>query len=392
MADPALQWPQEIANVRSWARDQYQTGAFVQASVLANTDHQGVVKPVALMPDAHVGLGACIGSVVATAGTILPASVGVDIGCGMSAVRLDYTGSDLPDDLDPMLSALAIAVPPTAHGTRVQSRGAAKRLEQFKESPSGMADMGRAISQLGTLGSGNHFLEVSLDRQDRVWIVVHSGSRGVGNYLARQHIKAAAAADPDAPSKDLAAFREGTPEFESYVADMLWCQDYAYLNREMMLESAAGVFRTHIDSYRWYDIKDRIRCHHNYAEREEHNGRQVWITRKGAIRARSGDRGIIPGSMGASTFLVSGLGNPDSYFSASHGAGRTMSRRKARENLDVNQMRNDMIGCTWLSDKAEALLDEAPLAYKDIDKVMAWQSDLCTVDDELFAILNYKGT
>ncbi|MYA40466.1 MAG: RtcB family protein [Gemmatimonadetes bacterium] len=376
--------------VRSWARDQYSTGAYEQARQAALA--KGVVHPVALMPDAHVGVGACVGSVVATEGTIVPSCVGVDLGCGMSAVRLNCTAEDLPDTLGPVLAAFAGAVPPVAHSRHARRRRAEAELEALGAAPSGLADMGHAASQLGTLGSGNHFLEASLDRSNRVWIVVHSGSRGVGNYLARQHIRTAARLDTEAPSKDLAAFTADTPEFAVYVGDMLWAQDYAAANREVMLAAAVVAFEkaTGLPITKC-KVVDQVRCHHNYAERESRSGRELWITRKGAIRARVGDRGIIPGSMGASTFIVEGLGNPDSYCSASHGAGRTMSRRKAKEALSIDEMREQMADRVWLEDKAGALIDEAPDAYKDIHDVMAWQADLCAIEDELTAIVNYKG-
>ena len=386
----AAEWPITHGPVRSWARDQYSTGAYEQARQAALA--KGVVHPVALMPDAHVGVGACVGSVVATEGTIVPSCVGVDLGCGMSAVRLNCTAEDLPDTLGPVLAAFAGAVPPVAHSRHARRRRAEAELEALGAAPSGLADMGHAASQLGTLGSGNHFLEASLDRSNRVWIVVHSGSRGVGNYLARQHIRTAARLDTEAPSKDLAAFTADTPEFAVYVGDMLWAQDYAAANREVMLAAAVVAFEkaTGLPITKC-KVVDQVRCHHNYAERESRSGRELWITRKGAIRARVGDRGIIPGSMGASTFIVEGLGNPDSYCSASHGAGRTMSRRKAKEALSIDEMREQMADRVWLEDKAGALIDEAPDAYKDIHDVMAWQADLCAIEDELTAIVNYKG-
>lgn len=386
----AVEWPITHGPVRSWARDQYSTGAYEQARLAALA--KGVVHPVALMPDAHVGIGACVGSVVATEGTIVPACVGVDIGCGMSAVRLNCTAEDLPDTLEPVLTAFTEAVPPIAHSHHARRRRAEAELDALGAAPSGLADMGRAASQLGTLGSGNHFLEASLDRSNRVWIVVHSGSRGVGNYLARQHIRTATQLDTDAPSKDLAALTADTPEFDVYIGDMLWAQNYAAANREVMLAAAVVAFEKSTGlPLTKCKVVDQVRCHHNYAERETHAGRELWITRKGAIRARIGDRGIIPGSMGASTFIVEGLGHPDSYCSASHGAGRTMSRRQAKDALSIDEMREQMAGRVWLEDKAVALLDEAPGAYKPIGDVMAWQADLCAVEDELSAIVNYKG-
>ena len=384
-------WPVDDGLVRSWARDHHESGAYAQARLTAQV--KKAERPVALMPDAHVGKGACIGSVVATEGAIVPACVGVDLGCGVSAVRLNCGASDLPDDLRPALGALAAAAPRSEHGGHGRIAHNARVLSQrLGDAPSGMADMGRAARQLGTLGGGNHFLEVSLDVGGRAWLVVHSGSRGVGNFLARQHIGVAARADAEAPGRDLAALYEGSDEFASYVGDMHWSQEYAHLNRELMLERAVTAFgrAAGLDPDHCA-VVDRVRCHHNYAEMEEHAGRMLWITRKGAIRARRGDRGIVPGSMGASTFLVEGLGNPDSYCSAAHGAGRAMSRRRAKDTLSLADMDAQMADRVWMSHRAEALLDEAPGAYKDIRAVMEWQSDLCRATDELTAIVNYKG-
>lgn len=384
--------PFEAAGVRSWAADCYASGAFVQAQATAAA--RGVVAPVALMPDAHVGLGACIGSVVATEGTIIPAAAGVDLGCGMSAARLECTADQLPDKLAGVLDAFAAAVPARAFDRSragAKSRAEALRWLTDNPSPSGAADMARAASQVGTLGSGNHFLEASTGTDGRVWVVVHSGSRGVGNYLARIHIRVAEALDPGAP-RDLAALVEGTPEFAAYVADMDWAQRYAYVNREAMLEAAVEALGVAADlPVEARTVAERIRCRHNYAQLEEHDERQLWITRKGAISAREGQLGIVPGSMGTSTFIVSGLGNPASLFSAAHGAGRQMSRRRARAELDQAEFTEAMSGKIWLSDRAGDLLDEAPAAYKPIGEVMAAQASLCTPLEELTAVVNYKG-
>ena len=386
----AMEWPITHGPVRSWARDGWSTGAHVQAADTARA--RGVVHPVVVMPDAHVGKGACIGTVVATEGTIIPTCVGVDLGCGVSAVRLDCTADDLPDTLDGVLAAFAEAVPPINHGHRARRSRGEDEMIRLGSAPSGLADMGRAANQMGTLGSGNHFLELSLDRFERVWIVVHSGSRWIGNYLARQHIAIASKLDDKAPSKDLAAFVEDQPEFDAYIGDMLWAQDYAYANRQVILAAAVLAFMgaTGLPLPKG-KVVDRVQCHHNYAVQEQHHGQTVWVTRKGAIRAAKGDRGIIPGSMGASTFIVEGLGNPDAYTSASHGAGRTMSRNQAKARLSIDRLRDQMAGRVWREDRAAALLDEAPDAYKSIDDVMAWQADLCVAIDELTAVVNYKG-
>ena len=381
---------QNAAKVRSWAADEYENGARLQAESTSRA--RGVIG-VAIMPDAHVGLGACIGTVVATRGTILPAAVGVDLGCGMTAAQLSVTEDQLPDTLNDVLAAFGSSVPAVQHNEqRRPSRPRAEALRWLRQNPapSGRADMDRAAAQMGTLGSGNHFLEMSVDDAGGVWIVIHSGSRGVGNWLARQHIKTAQTIDTAAENRDLAALTAGTNEFDEYVADMLWAQAYAHHNRDAALGAAVNAFGkcTGLPT----TVIDTVRCHHNYAELETHDRHEMWITRKGAIRAQVGDRGIIPGSMGTSTFIVRGLGQPASYCSAAHGAGRAMSRSKARENITGTELAEAMSGRTWQADQASALVDEAPGAYKDIGKVMALQADLCEPIAELSALVNYKGT
>jgi tRNA-splicing ligase RtcB len=251
----------------------------------------------------------------------------------------------------------------------------------------------RAINQFGTLGSGNHFVEVCLDERDQVWVVLHSGSRGIGHQLAKVHIEGAKGhmaqwfielSDPD-----LAYLVEGTPDFDAYIDAMLWAQRYALANRERMMDAVLARLWAAVG--REGDEVRRINCHHNFTEKEHHHGRNMWITRKGAIRAREGDLGVIPGSMGAASFIVEGLGNPASYTSCSHGAGRRMSRGEARRNLDVATLRAEMGDRTWLSGQAEDLIDEDPRAYKDIDQVMEDQQDLVRVVHRLRQVLNYKG-
>lgn len=350
---------------------------------------------VALMPDAHLGIGATVGSVVPTAGAIIPSCVGVDIGCGMAAVRTNLAAADLPDSLDPMLGAIAKAVPAgVGQGHDATSRAAEWWLHSNR--PRTRLDprqSEKAYKQFGTLGSGNHFVEVGTDEAGQVWVVLHSGSRGVGNSLASSHIAAAKAVAKRMELKledpDLAYFLEGTPEFEHYVADLLWAQDYAAANRETMLNAVlVAVFRA---VGRGSEV-DRVNCHHNYSAQEVHGDRTLWVTRKGAIRARVGDRGIIPGSMGTSTFIVRGLGEADSYDSCSHGAGRRMSRGDARRSLTAESLTEAMTGRTWLSGKAVQLVDEHPLAYKDVEQVMRDQADLVEVEHRITALLNYKGT
>jgi tRNA-splicing ligase RtcB len=358
---------------------------------------------VALMPDAHLGLGATVGSVVPTEGAIIPACVGVDIGCGMAAVRTDLVAGDLPDDLGPMLAGIAKVVPAgmgRGHTGRTadaraerRSKAAATWLRDHRARTTLDPKQSRtALDQLGTLGSGNHFVEVSLDEDDRVWAVLHSGSRGIGNQLAQGHIararKVAKRLEIGLEDPDLAYLLEGSEEFDHYVADLLWAQDYAARNRELMLDGLLAVIFATVGKGRSREV---VNCHHNYSAREVHGGREVWVTRKGAIRAGVGELGVIPGSMGTSTFIVEGRGNPDSYESCSHGAGRRLSRTQARKQLSAESLTEAMGDRTWLADKATRLVDEHPQAYKDIDQVMADQADLVEVRHELHQVLNYKG-
>jgi tRNA-splicing ligase RtcB len=247
---------------------------------------------------------------------------------------------------------------------------------------------------MGSLGSGNHFFEVDLDEDGRVWIVLHSGSRGLGNILGSEHIKTAAQLAKESgihlEDRDLAWLEEGTDTFSMYVTDMLLCQDYARANRATMLDRAASAFRKWLG--REVVFTDEINCHHNFAQREQHDGRDLWVTRKGAIRAEAGQLGIIPGSMGDKTYIVRGTGNVDSYCSCAHGAGRQRSRTQAKRELRRSDLVRRMEGITWMADRAEALLDEHPAAYKDIDAVMAAQADLVEPVHTLKQVLNYKGT
>jgi tRNA-splicing ligase RtcB len=347
------------------------------------------------MPDAHVGKGATIGTVIATDAAIVPAAVGVDIGCGMIAARTELSASDLPDDLSPLHGEIAARVPAgMGRGHEFEQAGAAW-IGAHAHQPGLLSDRkgSRAAGQFGTLGSGNHFVEVCLDEQDRVWIVLHSGSRGIGKLLADRHIDAAKGLMRryfiELEDPDLAYLVEGTPEFDEYIADMLWAQDYAAANRARMLElvvAALAQFLGHPVAF----LETR-NCHHNYTEREQVHGRALWITRKGAIRARVGDFGVIPGSMGTSSFIVEGLGNVASFCSSSHGAGRRLSRSAARRELTVADLGARMQGKAWNEGQADDLVDEHPDAYKDIASVMDAQSDLVRIHHELRQVLNYKG-
>ena len=358
---------------------------------------------VALMPDAHVGIGATVGSVIPTKGAVIPSAVGVDIGCGMIAAELDVTEAQLPDNLDPLLSRIERAVPAgvgRGHDGKLTAAAvkAAKAADTWLAShrPATVLSVDqakKAFRQFGSLGSGNHFFELCLDERDRVWVVLHSGSRGIGNQLAQAHIAKAKRLAKEAmvslEDPDLAWFVQGTPEFDAYVTDMLWAQDYAMANRAQMMDAAVVEV---LDFLRTGTVISTVNCHHNFSQPEVHDGRELWITRKGAIQAGEGDLGVIPGSMGTRSYIVRGKGSAASWRSCSHGAGRRYSRTKARKLFSPADLAEQMKGKTWLKARAAALVDEIPMAYKDIDQVMADQSDLVEVLHTLHQVLNYKGT
>ena len=350
---------------------------------------------VALMPDAHVGIGATVGSVIPTKNAVIPSAVGVDIGCGMIAAELDVFAHQLPDSLEPLLSRIEGAIPAgVGQGHDGVARAAGLWLERHKPaSELGTDRTTRAAKQFGTLGSGNHFFELCLDERDRVWVVLHSGSRGIGNQLAQAHIAKARRLAKDLQLRledpDLAYFVEGTPEFQAYIGDMLWAQDYARANRDQMMDNA---MREVFSLLGFGRETQRINCHHNFTQREVHNGDELWITRKGAIKADTGDLGVIPGSMGTRSYIVRGKGNEASWASCSHGAGRRHSRTQAKKLFSTADLAEQMQGKVWLSKRAAALVDEIPSAYKDIDQVMADQADLVEVLHTLHQVLNYKGT
>ncbi|HEY7282163.1 MAG TPA: RtcB family protein, partial [Actinomycetota bacterium] len=352
------------------------------ASILdGNTIEQALVASrlpivpthVALMPDAHLGIGATVGSVIPTEGAVIPSAVGVDIGCGMIAALTSLTAATLPDDLERYLLRLHEVMPAGLGRWHEAVSPAASRWFAANPCPVPLTPKQEhtVLVQFGTLGSGNHFFEVCLDETGAVWVVLHSGSRGIGNQLAQHHItKAKELAKADSTpleDPDLAYFLEGTPAFEEYIAAMLWSQSYALANRAAMMDAAVAEL---LSLARGGREVDRINSHHNFAVRERHVGRDLWITRKGAVRARAGDRGVIPGSMGAKTFIVRGLGNPRSYDSCAHGAGRRMSRTAARKQITTDDLSAAMGGRVWLRGSAARLVDEAPAAYKDIDQVM----------------------
>lgn len=381
----------EVA-LRSWAVD-IDPRALEQAERTNRLDI--ITEPLALMPDAHWGMGSTIGSVIPTESAIIVAAVGCDLGCGMIAVQTNLGSEDLPDTMQPLVGEFSRSVPSGVGKQRTIPHQRALNWAAIHPHP--MLDQ-RYIQQMGTLGSGNHFLEVCLDDTEGVWVILHSGSRGIGNKLAQGHINLAKALEQELEDPDLAYFTEGTVAFQSYIADMLWAQDYALENREIMMDEALIRLFRYVDYFhskgpraeRPQEIQ-RINCHHNYAAREVHNGTEMWITRKGAIRARVGDFGVIPGSMATGSYIVRGLGNPDSYESAAHGAGRKMSRNQARKNLSVESLAERMDGKAWNADYAHKLVDEHPEAYKSIEDVMAQQADLVEVVHHLTQIVNYKG-
>jgi tRNA-splicing ligase RtcB len=363
-------------------------------------------KHIAAMPDVHWGMGATVGSVIATRGAIIPAAVGVDIGCGMMAVRTSLTSASLPDNLHAVRSAIEAAVP---HGRTdnggANDRGSWGSLPELCASAwDGIAEEYAAIiakhpgaeakstaRHLGTLGTGNHFIELCLDEQDRVWVMLHSGSRGVGNKIG-QYFIAAAKKDMERwfinlPDDDLAYIPDGSDLFKDYVHAVEWAQRFATLNRQAMMSATLAAIESQIGTFT--ADSEAVNCHHNYIARENHFGANVIVTRKGAVRARVGDLGIIPGSMGAKSFIVRGKGNPESFCSCSHGAGRSMSRGEAKRRFTVDDHIAATAGVECRKD-AE-VIDETPAAYKSIDAVMAAQADLVEIVHTLKQIVCVKG-
>ena len=353
---------------------------------------------LALMPDCHLGKGATVGSVIPTLGAIMPAAVGVDIGCGMMACRTALTAEQVRErgDLASLRVAIEQAIPLSAgnYNDDLYDDTTQERIKQLWETEgAGSAEQiaPKWDAQLGSLGSGNHFIEVSLDEDDRVWLFLHSGSRGVGNRLAVKHIKIALALCKkwwiQLPDPDLAYLVEGTPEFWAYIRDLRWAQKFAYLNREEMMH------RVHCCLNRWWGhyvaVDETIACHHNYSEQEEHFGKKVWVSRKGAIDATKGTLGLIPGSMGTASYVVAGKGNRLALNSSPHGAGRAYGRMAAKRTFTRAQLDAAMAGIEWRH--TDAFLDEIPAAYKPIDQVMADAADLVEVRHTLRQIVNVKG-
>lgn len=352
---------------------------------------------LALMPDAHLGKGATVGSVIPTLGAIIPAAVGVDIGCGMIAVRTQYVANDLPEDRKPLREAIEAAVPLSAGKYNgAVSPTAQARIDdlEIRAIDAGFDPADRSPNwrmQLGSLGSGNHFIEVSLDEEDRVWLFLHSGSRGVGNKIAVDHIKVAQEFCTRnwivLPDPDLAYLVEGTPEFDRYIRELRWAQHFALLNREEMIDRLISAFETWVGGT--IEQSERVNCHHNYTEHERHYGKEVWLSRKGAIDATKGTLGLVPGSMGTRSYVVEGLGNPLSFNSSPHGAGREFSRSAARKHFTREQLEESMVGIEW--SHSDAFRDEIPGAYKNIDVVMEDAKDLVKIRHTLRQIINVKG-
>ena len=354
-----------------------------------------VFPHVALMPDAHLGKGATVGSVIPTLGAIIPAAVGVDIGCGMIAVRTNYLVEDLPDDRAVVRQLIETAVPLSAGKYNATVSDSAQARVGVLRDTDGV-DQADALApnwalQLGSLGSGNHFIEVTADEADRVWLFLHSGSRGVGNKIAQTHIKVAQRLCAqwwiDLPDPDLAYLVEGTGEFWAYMSGLRWAQKFALLNREEMMVRVIDCFG------RWVGgavvESERINCHHNFTQQERHFGKDVWLSRKGAIDATAGTPGLIPGSMGTASYVVVGKGNQLSLNSSPHGAGRNYSRSAARKAFTLEDLQKAMVGIEYRD--TAAFIDEIPQAYKNIDVVMADAADLVEVRHTLRQLVNVKG-
>lgn len=392
---PQLRQDPNQVPIRAWAEN-VEAAAWRQ---LGNVAQLPIVHPhgLAVMPDVHVGNGACVGSVIPTRGALVPSTVGLDAGCGMVAVKLDLQGHQLPDGLRQMRFAIEKVIPLGTGGVHkeIADVDAWGRLEgrynKMVDARKGLYKRTTGL-QLGTLGAGNHFVEVCLDEKSFVWVMIHSGSRGVGNLIGKHFIDQAYRRTQQEgiilPDKGLGWLTEGTPEFAGYEEALLWAQDYAKENRLVMLKrtlnAIEGVLGKPVRL-----LAEAVNCHHNYATREQHFGEDLWITRKGAIRAGVGEYGIIPGSMGAESFIVKGKGQADSYCSCSHGAGRKMSRAMARDSFTTADLRKQTANVECRKDRE--VVDEIPAAYKDIRHVMSQQQDLVEVVHTLKQVICIKG-
>ncbi|WP_278262880.1 RtcB family protein [Nocardia sp. AG03] len=365
------------------------------------------VHGLRVMPDVHLGKGATVGSVIAMRDAVAPAAVGVDIGCGMESVKTDLTAADLPDDLRSLRSRIERAVPvgfnahknavnvtalhAASHGQSARTKGWEQFWRAFRDLHSGVSSLeSKAHKQIGSLGGGNHFIEVCLDQDDAVWILLHSGSRNIGKELAERHMAIARALphNQSLPDRDLAVFLAGTPEMAAYRRDLTWAQEYAARNRAVMLSLVCRAVREEFGA-RTVGFDEPISCHHNYVAEEIIDGVPMLVTRKGAVRAGAGDLALIPGSMGTRSYVVRGKGNPASFQSASHGAGRRLSRTAAKKQFTVADLVAQTEGVE--SRKDAGVVDEIPAAYKDIDQVIAAQADLVDVVATLRQVLCVKG-
>ena len=371
-----------------------------RAQVQMTSEMPFIHPHIALMPDAHLGKGCAVGAVLPTHGAIMPAAVGVDIGCGMIAVKTQFKVEDLPADRKPLREAIEHAVPLSAgvYNGHIWADHTQNRIDTLTAAASSAgfdpaSYVGNWELQLGTLGSGNHFIEVSLDEDDNVWLFLHSGSRGVGNKIAMHHIKVAqkqcAKRFIDLP--DLAYLVEGDPEFWKYIKELRWAQQFALLNREEMMDRVVSCFEDWLMPHGSVPVDrlEEINCHHNYTTKEKHFGKDVWLSRKGAIDAGRGVPGLIPGSMGTRSYVVVGKGNALALNSSPHGAGREYGRRHAQRTFTYEQLVESMEGIEWSGSKE--FIDEIPNAYKDIDVVMADAADLVEVRHTLRQIVNVKG-
>jgi tRNA-splicing ligase RtcB len=382
------------APVLSWANHALGSDEIKMAKNVASLPF--VFKHVSLMPDVHLGKGALVGSVVATKEALMPAAVGVDVGCGMCAIKTPFSADQLEGKLKKIRLDIEAAIPTGFNENKEVEKSVTnwQRWSDFKELHPGVQNLkGKAMRQLGSLGGGNHFIEVCLDTEDQVWLMLHSGSRNIGNMLAQCHISTAKdlakLTKTSLPDPDLAYFVAGTPEFAAYWRDLQWAQDYARSNRDVMMARFMRIIEKHLAGGKQTKPLLSVNCHHNYAEKEVHFGEEVYVTRKGAVRAQTEDYGIIPGSMGAKSFIVKGKGNAESYCSCSHGAGRLMSRNKAKNHFSLDDLIQQTAGVECRKDSG--VLDEIPGAYKPIDEVMNNQSDLVEVVATLKQVVCVKG-
>ncbi len=380
--------------VLSWANHELGGDEIKMAKNVASLPF--VFQHVALMPDVHLGKGALVGSVIATKDAIIPAAVGVDIGCGMCAIKTPFVADQLEGKLKQIRQDVEAIVPTGFNENKSVEKDVSnwQGWRAFKDLHPGVQRLeSKAMKQMGSLGGGNHFIEVCLDADNQVWLMLHSGSRNIGNMLAQNHISTgkdlAKLAGIKLPDPDLAYFVANTPEFAAYWRDLQWAQEYARMNREVMMARFQRVVEKHLAGGKPTKPLLSVNCHHNYAEKEVHYGEEVYVTRKGAVRARETDYGIIPGSMGAKSYIVKGRGNAESYCSCSHGAGRAMSRNKAKNAFTLDDLIKQTQGVECRKD--EGVLDEIPAAYKSIDQVMANQSDLVEVVATLKQVVCVKG-